>query len=157
MQMLSITEKKEVTILQVFHFENNKITKKGPHQNDQRIPPMKPHIFEGKYELDSILSFLKLSNLYFLHTQDLTCFVSNDGASQWKKAVSAVLQTLLQEQKPSRSFGVNDYPYYFQRLTYVSSDSLYYEGRGPFFFSTSHSPLTSSKPTKTKMETNGNE
>ena len=31
------------------------------HQDDIRKPPMQPEVFEGKYELDSLLSFFKVS------------------------------------------------------------------------------------------------
>lgn len=31
------------------------------HQDDIRTPPMTPSVFEGKYEIDSISSFMKLS------------------------------------------------------------------------------------------------
>ena len=42
----------------------------GEWQNDIRTPPMTPHVFEGKYELDSLAAILKLSRQYYQHSNN---------------------------------------------------------------------------------------
>jgi hypothetical protein len=46
------------------------------HQGDERQPPMSPGVYEGKYELDSLAAFLKLSRHYFNATKDADCLLN---------------------------------------------------------------------------------
>jgi uncharacterized protein len=47
------------------------------HQSDTRYPPMGPAVFEGKYEIDSISAFLKVSYWYWRYT-DATSFMTSE-------------------------------------------------------------------------------
>lgn len=53
------------------------------HQHDQRKPPMTPSVFEGKYEIDSLSAFLKISYWYWKYS-DSSDFITED----WLSAVS---------------------------------------------------------------------
>jgi meiotically up-regulated gene 157 (Mug157) protein len=61
------------------------------HQTDMRKPPMGPAVFEGKYEIDSLGAFLKLSYWHFRYSGDaaLTRFAT----SEWLDAVVKLLDT----------------------------------------------------------------
>ena len=59
------------------------------HQNDNRYPPMGPAVFEGKYEIDSISAFLKVSYWYWRYT-GVTSFMT----SEWFEGVSALVEKL---------------------------------------------------------------
>ena len=72
------------------------------HQTDIRIPPMTPSVFEGKYEIDSLFAFVKLSFWTWQSTSDASLFrfalhsdISNQyaSASPWLEAVGRVLDT----------------------------------------------------------------
>jgi meiotically up-regulated gene 157 (Mug157) protein len=97
----------------------------GPWQSDERKPPMNPHIFEGKYELDSLAAVLKLSWNYFVATNDTSCFDAT-----WKQAMARIVSTIVLEQRGSEEEG-EDPPYTFQRTTPVATDTLMLGGRGP--------------------------
>jgi meiotically up-regulated gene 157 (Mug157) protein len=56
------------------------------HQSDTRYPPMGPAVFEGKYEIDSISAFLKVSYWYWRYT-DMTTFMT----SEWFEAVCSIV------------------------------------------------------------------
>lgn len=51
------------------------------HQTDARQPPMPPGVYEGKYELDSLAAFLKLSRHYFNATKDADCLLNMPDAN----------------------------------------------------------------------------
>jgi len=94
------------------------------HQDDIRKPPMTPSVFEGKYEIDSLGAFLKLSYWYYAYTNSTTFMNSN-----WYDAVSTTISTI-QTMIDDDGNSVNP-PYLFQRETTVATDTLMMSGRGP--------------------------
>ena len=72
----------------------------GPHQGDRRVPKMTKAVFEGKYELDSLVAFFALSNEYLSRTGDAACF-----GSEWRDAVVAALGAMREQQRSSREEG----------------------------------------------------
>jgi meiotically up-regulated gene 157 (Mug157) protein len=90
-------------------------------------------VFEGKYDLDSLLSFLKLSYWYWRYTDDtaLLHFASADGF-MWLSAVREVVRTIGQMQvDDGMSTSRMAASYLFQRLGVEAQDSLPVQGRGP--------------------------
>lgn len=77
-----------------FNYDNDAA---GPHMQDVRVPVMTPHVYEGKYELDSLAAFLKLSTRLFNATGDTTCFAYNDG--RWLRAVRRVVSVVARMQR----------------------------------------------------------
>lgn len=61
------------------------------HQTDRRTPPMTASVFEGKYEIDSLCAFLKLSYWHFRYSGEeaLIRFATDN----WLEAVSKLLNT----------------------------------------------------------------
>jgi uncharacterized protein len=97
------------------------------HQSDTRTPPMTAGVFEGKYELDSLMSFLKLSYWYYRYMGDEELRVI--ATSTWISAAEKVLDTVQTMQSQT---GQNDSPsYLFERETTVATDTLMMDGRGP--------------------------
>jgi len=94
------------------------------HQDDNRKPRMGPAVFEGKYEIDSIAAFLKVSYWYWRYT-DVTTFMTDN----WFKAVTSVLTTIESMIETDGEGAAT--PYLFQRMTSVSTDTLMISGRGP--------------------------
>jgi meiotically up-regulated gene 157 (Mug157) protein len=94
------------------------------HQTDNRYPPMGPAVFEGKYEIDSISAFLKVSYWYWKYT-DVTSFMTDE----WFEGVTKVLDTI--DVMIETDGETPTVPYYFQRLTQVATDTLMISGRGP--------------------------
>lgn len=80
------------------------------HQNDQRTPPMKPSVFEGKYEIDSPSAFLKLSYWYWKYSKS-----TNFMTDKWLSAVDLARSTI--ETMQSDTGYLNDPPYTFLRYT----------------------------------------
>ncbi|KAJ1399361.1 Six-hairpin glycosidase-like protein [Ochromonadaceae sp. CCMP2298] len=74
------------------------------YQEDTRTPPMTPPVYEGKYEVDSLLAFLKLSYWHWRSSGDaaLERFASAD----WISAVGRTLETLQGRGPPSRPQGM---------------------------------------------------
>lgn len=97
------------------------------HQNDIRTPPMSRGVFEGKYEIDSLAAFLKLSYWYYrvMGTKNLSRVMTKT----WIAAVESLLKTVKSMQS---STGMeSNPPYKFQRLTTQATDTLMMSGRGP--------------------------
>jgi len=61
------------------------------HQLDQRVPHMTASVFEGKYEIDSLCAFLKLSYWHWRYSGDEALLRYADSA--WIAAVSRLLDT----------------------------------------------------------------
>lgn len=96
------------------------------HQSDNRYPPMTKGVFEGKYEIDSLSAFLKLSYWHWRYSPEaLARFVSAD----WLSAVSTLLSTVSTMQEDTgRS---ENPPYLFSRGTTEALDTLIVQRRGP--------------------------
>lgn len=73
-----------------FNYDNS--TYGGDHQNDKRIPPMTPAVFEGKYEIDSLCAFLKLSFWQYKLVGDRS-LIRFSSTSSWIDAVSRLVDT----------------------------------------------------------------
>ena len=102
---------------------------------DSHIPPVNDHaddrvhpiydptdVFECKYELDSLASFLKLSWLYYHTTEELD-FVT----PTWLKAIALVLQVVEEQSEPTfdPNTGEAKPSYYgFQRYTNIGTETL---------------------------------
>ncbi len=97
------------------------------HQNDIRTPPMQGSIFEGKYEIDSLGAFLKISYWYYrtMGAGALEKVMTPD----WLAAVAKTVATIETMQKDT-GMSANS-PYLFQRVTSQASDTLIMSGRGP--------------------------
>jgi meiotically up-regulated gene 157 (Mug157) protein len=94
------------------------------HQDDQRTPPMTWGVYEGKYEVDSPLAFLKLSYWHHKLSGDSKPF---DDA--WRAAVDSALETIEAMCHVGTDPAVQ--PYSFQRTTSVATDTLGLGGLGP--------------------------
>ncbi|RPB04276.1 hypothetical protein L873DRAFT_1667279 [Choiromyces venosus 120613-1] len=84
-------------------------------------------VFECKYEIDSLASFLSLGNQYYNHTGDLS-FVGE----KWLSAVDNVM-ALIEEQQVStfsNSGSVQSQVYTFQRKTTLGTETLNLAGIG---------------------------
>ena len=58
-------------------------------QSDQRKPPMTPSVYEGKYEIDSLSAFLKLSYWYWRYAGRMDMFTQ-----EWFDGVRIVIMWL---------------------------------------------------------------
>jgi len=96
------------------------------HQDDERKPPMEPYIFEGKYELDSLMSFVKVSYWHYRYSGDkaLKQFANDN----WLAAVALVLKTVNTMQIDDGQ--ADNPPYKFERLADSALDTLPLSGRG---------------------------
>eukprot|EP01127_Copromyxa_protea_P000079 TRINITY_DN1007_c0_g1_i2.p1 TRINITY_DN1007_c0_g1~~TRINITY_DN1007_c0_g1_i2.p1 ORF type:complete len:466 (+),score=61.55 TRINITY_DN1007_c0_g1_i2:21-1418(+) len=97
------------------------------HPDDQRKPKMTPHVFEGKYELDSLVAVLKLSYGYYNWTRDTSCFALE--GTKWLESVKLIISTVSRMQAGTKEDGASP-PYLFQRTTQVATDTLGLQGRG---------------------------
>jgi meiotically up-regulated gene 157 (Mug157) protein len=97
------------------------------HQSDTRKPPMGPAVFEGKYEIDSLGAFLKLSYWHWRYSGDeaLVRFAT----PTWLDAVSQLIDTVQVMQRDSGQ--ALDSPYLFGRVTSEALDTLSVQTRGP--------------------------
>lgn len=113
----------------------NKDDDRAGHQDDNRKPAMTPHVFEGKYEVDSLAFALRLATTYYEVTQDSSCFLSPSSpfTSTWLSSVQRIVDTYVSMQQPANITPVaaQSSPYLFQRQTSQASDTLYLSGVGP--------------------------
>lgn len=96
---------------------------------DTVVPPYNNQsVFECKYELDSIASFLEVSSNYWQATQDTEFF----GKYSWLSAVEAVLKVAEDMRTPTygEDGRVLDSPYSFTRLTDRATETLANDGIG---------------------------
>ncbi|EFX02846.1 duf1237 domain containing protein [Grosmannia clavigera kw1407] len=86
------------------------------------------HVFECKFELDSLAAFLQLSADYFAATDDAAFFAR----FRWLDAVQAVLHTAVAMQTPTYAANgsVLASPYTFRRQTTRATETLANDGRG---------------------------
>jgi len=93
------------------------------HISDRVHPIYDPtDVFECKYELDSLASFLKLSWLYYDNTDQLDFITPN-----WLTAVALVLRVIEEQSEPTFNplTRVANIPYYlFQRNTNIGTETL---------------------------------
>jgi len=78
---------------------------------------MNLHLHERKFELDSILAFLKLSTKYFQYTRDSEPF---GDLGDWQQAVSSVLNIIEAQQADTDQGSA----YFFQRNSNEPTDTL---------------------------------
>jgi len=89
---------------------------------------MNPHVYESKYELDSLAAVLKLAWNYWYYTKDTSCFAG--GPASWLSMVRKILDTTKIMQRSTDQEGV-DPTYKFERETTCATDTLGFNGRGP--------------------------
>lgn len=98
------------------------------HQKDIRTPPMTRGVFEGKYEIDSLAAFLKLTYWYsrFVTIDNVVEVI---GSKKWLRAVEILLETV-STMVENTGEDANP-PYMFERMTTNALDTLMLYGRGP--------------------------
>lgn len=104
----------------------------GLANNTVQVSAMSNHIFERKYEADSLSNMLRLGGAYFSATGDLAPFSKGpDGqASDWVAAAALAIETLDKQRAGSAEEDAQGGPsYVFQRQTGEPSDTLEH-GRG---------------------------
>ena len=95
------------------------------HQGDFRQPPMQPAVFEGKWEVDSLASFLRLGR---------AVWEAGAGGAEvfdeaWARAVGRVIDVFVEQQAGTlEELGAEAYT--FARNTTVASDTRAMAGRG---------------------------
>lgn len=87
------------------------------HPNDLRKPPMTPSVFEGKYEIDSLCSVLKLA-FEVVNATGVSFLVPE--ATLVVDAVDRILTTF-EEQQESTAMQNGHYPYEFFRIATLDS------------------------------------
>ena len=108
-------------------FNYNSSTSSGQdHQGDSRKPKMQPSVFEGKYELDSIMSFLKLSYWYFREVgpDAFAKAVDTSANGKWARAAGSAVSVVARMQAVSGQESTADMPYLFERTTNQATDTL---------------------------------
>lgn len=110
-----------------FNFDSSEATE---HMEDVRNPPMTNATFEGKYELDSLAAFLKLSRS--VYAQSETLFDDDEDYLLWLKAVDRVVETIMRQQMSTseEEESREGAAYTFERLTSTSTDTLMQSGKG---------------------------
>jgi meiotically up-regulated gene 157 (Mug157) protein len=93
------------------------------HAGDRVHPIYSPiAVFECKYELDSLASFLKLSRLYYENTGQLTFITPT-----WLKAVALTLKVIEEQSAPTFdpvTGAAKVAMYRFQRQTNIGTETL---------------------------------
>ncbi|KAF7373060.1 hypothetical protein MSAN_00513700 [Mycena sanguinolenta] len=79
------------------------------------------------YELDSLLSFLQLSRLYFQYSNDKSIFTFNNGG--WFTAVEAILQVIAEQATPTYDADGNVISFY--NISGPNQQYMKNDGRGP--------------------------
>jgi meiotically up-regulated gene 157 (Mug157) protein len=97
------------------------------HQNDLRVPPMTPGLYEGKFEVDSLCCVLHLTNYLYEHTGDTSLFTAD-----WKNAIRVIYDIFRYQQAATVDMGLQDPLYYsFARKTTVPTDTLQHQVGSP--------------------------
>jgi meiotically up-regulated gene 157 (Mug157) protein len=100
-------------------------SRRTEHWNDVRTPKMTNAVFEGKYELDSLAAFLKLSRS--VYSESSTLFkTQSDDLIIWLDAVTKTIATIKEQQKSTDEDNAQSSgpAYLFKRYTDVASDTL---------------------------------
>lgn len=112
-----------------FHPPPNSGVKRGLSAEDQVYPkPDWDQVFECKYEIDSLASFLTLSNEYFENTKDNSFLTET-----WWSAYEKILVVFRRESQPTfdKETGFQTRFFYsFQRQTNIGSETLPLSGVG---------------------------
>lgn len=99
------------------------------NQDDEVHPVPEPSfVFECKYELDSLASFLALSNQFYTQTGS-TAFLT----LRWHKALEILLRTLDEQEMPTfdaKIGSLNRNKYTFKRKTQAGTETLTLNGNG---------------------------
>lgn len=96
---------------------------------DTVTPPPEPkYVWECKYELDSIASFLQVSSEYYKATKDWSFFSKGN----WAQAVNLLVQTAEDMKRPTYDENGRVLPnaYTFQRTTTRATETLSNDGLG---------------------------
>lgn len=115
-----------------FNYNDTNTTISREHQDDIRVPVMNSLVFEGKYEIDSLCAFLKLSYWYYYYAQSAALL--RFATLSWLESVEKVLNTIhLMQQSEEEIFSSasTSSSYRFERYTVEGMDTLVMGGRGP--------------------------
>lgn len=107
---------------------NSELSARGPNwSGGDRVRPSydKSVVFEAKYELDSLASFLYLSKYYYESTQDLSMTKNPN----WIKAVNTTIQTFRKLQAGTIEV-LGREPYTFTRPTTTHTETQNLNGKG---------------------------
>lgn len=112
-----------------FHLPPGSGIKRGSAAKDDVYPPPDPrYVFECKYEIDSLASFLTLTNDYLTNTKDISVITN-----LWLEAYETILTVLMRESLPlfDPDHGrLLPFFYSFQRQTNIGSETLPLAGTG---------------------------
>lgn len=111
-----------------FHPPPGSNIKKGTTHMDKVSPrPHWKYVFECKWEIDSLASFLTLTNEYYTATKDDSIF-----NTLWFNALASILKVLERQSSPTFDKDGKILPFYytFQRDTNVGTETLPLAGTG---------------------------
>lgn len=91
----------------------NEFANNNHYMVDNRIPPVQPTVWEGKYELDSLCAVIKLNYEVVAADSGNVTFLQ-PVIRQWIEAMEIILSTMSDQQK-STEMQDNVYPYMFFR------------------------------------------